>query len=207
MKVTRNQLETILTQKNTGLIIQGKPGVGKTTILKKLFKRTNTVEELVLAYQQGGHEKMIQLLKAQLEFQKGVVCIDDLGSEKNTINQWGTQVTPLVEAIRWLYEELAIRKTLDKESRLIVTTNYDLVDLSKKYGDRSIQRIIDHTAIIILEDTNLRKDNHIRHNNDLEDFINTLGKTGNALDNSFVEKLNQISQPNQTVKTKFLHEK
>jgi DNA replication protein DnaC len=58
--------------------------------------------------------------------------IDDLGTEPVTVKSWGTELSPVIDALYARY---------DKRMVTVITTNDSLEKLKSKYGDRIHDRL------------------------------------------------------------------
>jgi DNA replication protein DnaC len=58
--------------------------------------------------------------------------IDDLGTEPVTVKSWGTELSPVIDALYARY---------DKRMMTVITTNDDLKNIKSRYGDRIHDRL------------------------------------------------------------------
>ncbi|WP_338985670.1 AAA family ATPase [Spiroplasma endosymbiont of Diplazon laetatorius] len=123
--------------KNNGIYIHGKPGVGKTTFIKKFVEHSKinfevvNVSQWIKSHQQAwenGYEG-IYAPSANRLAQKQILILDDLGSEfihKSTLPY-----------IYNLLNERFENSKQDSTLITIVTSNYDLENLEKNYNTKS----------------------------------------------------------------------
>tara|TARA_R110000744_G_C19042434_1_gene526826 strand:- start:55 stop:519 length:465 start_codon:yes stop_codon:yes gene_type:complete len=138
-------------EKGNSTIITGKPGVGKTTIIRK--PRMVSASQLAQEFQLHGIEAVKSLINAQIEYQAMTVIIDDLGIEED-VKHYGNGLDPIAHVVQRIYD---VNQTAEQEIKLLITTNLNKDDLIKRYGIRVIERLWEMCDRIVLEDTNLRE--------------------------------------------------
>lgn len=111
---------------NAGLIFAGNIGVGKTVLMKAFLKIT---DEYTRKRTTVAHAKELAGLfkKNTIEhYNRRPMFIDDLGKEEVEIKDFGTTSRPWTDLFALRYDEGA---------RTYATTNFNLADLSKIYGN------------------------------------------------------------------------
>jgi len=162
MKTTKTGLQILnreeLSQKfaqNTinrkGLLILGLPGVGKTYCVRQ--PRMVSASQLSMEFQANGLEAVKALINNQINYQGQNVTIDDIGIEDD-VKHYGNGLDPIVYTIQRIYD---INQTAERSICLYMTSNFNIEELTKKYGERFIDRIYEMCDIVVLEDTNLRR--------------------------------------------------
>ena len=127
------------------ILLMGKPGIGKTTILKNLVEYDECISanQLVVRYMQNGMESLSMHGRIWIT-QK---LVDDIGTEV-TASHFGNKVNLLQLLILHWYEENQPKH---------MTTNLNLKELEEKYGQRVISRLKQTHYIIVLDDTDFRQ--------------------------------------------------
>jgi len=127
-----------------GFYIQGEPGVGKTFAAYAIFKYINDlggpvrlikamdiIDAVKAGYSSGEktlYQQDMEYFLGDLASFKGVLIVDDIGTEKFS----EAVITEYYRIVNERYEEM--RPT-------IYTSNFGLVELSDKVGDRIVSRI------------------------------------------------------------------
>jgi DNA replication protein DnaC len=124
-----------------GLLLTGTVGTGKSKLLMAI--------RALITYYTGGYSDMkifsapaiceLPLSKnedglttlARLKTYR-YLGIDDLGTEPVTVKSWGTELSPVIDALYARY---------DKRMMTVITTNDDLKNIKSKYGDRIYDRL------------------------------------------------------------------
>jgi len=151
LKVNRAQAKEFIDASTNGIILIGKPGVGKTTLIRERYMVTAL--DLALAYQDYGLKAVKNNINQQTDWQSRRVIIDDLGLESE-VKYFGNGLDPVAYAILDIYE--FNQRNPNRPIRLIFTTNLDKQGLTEKYGVRVVDRIWEMCDRLVLDDTNLR---------------------------------------------------
>lgn len=149
-RLNRKQTKQKIESNNESYILFGKPGVGKTTIVRK--PRMVSAISLALEYQAEGIEAVKAMINNQIFLQGMTVVIDDIGLEDN-VKHFGSQLDPIVYVIQRIYD---INQIAEQKVRLLLTTNLNKDELVERYGIRIVDRLWEMCNRIVLEDTNLR---------------------------------------------------
>lgn len=148
-KLNREEAKEQLAKGNS-TIITGLPGVGKTTLVRK--PRMVSASQLAMEFQANGLDAVKGLINNQIQFQDLTVIIDDLGIEDD-VKHFGNGLDPIAFVVQRIYD---INQVAEKPIRLLMTTNLNKEDLTKKYGVRVVDRLWEMCDRIVLEDSNLR---------------------------------------------------
>lgn len=131
-----------------GLWIRGEVGLGKTYPLQLVqdneripFRVHSMVDIAKTVAEEGDYE-----------ISDPLVVIDDVGSEQSVVNHYGTKVNWFKEYMELWYSK---RKPFN---RLIVTTNFDFIDVERVYGLRVRSRIKQMFNVIDVFGQDLRDD-------------------------------------------------
>lgn len=130
--------------KGRGLLLAGECGLGKTLIGMRIlpFILNATCRKIVACYKaQDLNTKPDEVLS------KHIVYIDDIGTESIS-NIYGNKRVPFAELC-----DLAEQKG----KLLIISTNYDVIHLAEKYGERTVDRLKATTKYVSLTGHSLRK--------------------------------------------------
>ena len=152
--LTRTQLETKIKESKKGMLILGAEGVGKTHAIKDLNKRMVNAQRLTLQYQMHGITALRSLIQDQIEFGSNDIVIDDIGTEKLTTKNYGSELSVVEFLIHRIYDLIVYN---DAPFKLWLTSNLNLDELKTVYGPRVLDRLHELCDIVVLEDTNLRK--------------------------------------------------
>lgn len=146
--VNQEQLQNLLNKSDKGILVLGKPGVGKTHIYSNHFNRSLSSHTLMTAYCENGMEAM-KARAQQHVIQKGstqILYIDDIGTEQNAIH-YGQQI----DVIQWL-----IYRAYELDIKLYLTTNLNMEELQTRYGLRAVDRLKQMCYVVVLEGKNFR---------------------------------------------------
>jgi len=127
-------IDWLVDTKGRGLMLMGDCGLGKSTILNyvipAIFRtKTNKILTSTPAKELG----LIERSDASF------IIIDDLGTE-SIKNDYGTKIDAVSDAIS--YAE-------DSSKTLLITTNLDAKDLSKRYDERTLDRLRKCKVVVI----------------------------------------------------------
>ena len=173
--VNREELNLILDridEKNIekGILLMGKPGVGKTTIVKNRIENKNWAERLANPQKDGesdyqysmrttyvGTRNLISTNSICSEFMLGgfekvsqtnTYALDDLGTEI-VPTHYGTSIDLVPHLLQLAYE--------NRQPFGFYTTNLSYEELKERYGSRVVDRLQEKCYFFILEDEPFRK--------------------------------------------------
>ena len=152
--VDREELNQLILESSTnkrGLLVLGVPGVGKTYAVRK--PRMVSASMLAMEFQLNGIDGVRANINNQIQYQGGTVVIDDLGIEEN-VKHYGNGIDPIAWVIQSIYD---INQTSDLPIMILLTSNLNMEELTKRYGIRVIERIQEMCTTVALQDTNIRK--------------------------------------------------
>ncbi len=153
-KVTRKELNLILDRidqvdtgvyKKRGIVLLGKPGTGKTTIMKERMGLVISSNQLATKYMLNGIEGFVN---QQGNLMTSAAIIDDLGTEILP-SHYGNKLDLIPYIIQLAYEQ-------DRDFRFY-TSNLNYEELVERYGSRVITRLQEKCYFIILDDTPFRE--------------------------------------------------
>ena len=129
-----------------GILLMGKPGVGKTTIMQN---RINYIapssNHLVTHYMLNGIQGFVN---PQCKLMYNIRCIDDLGTEIIASN-YGNKLDLIPYLLQLAYEQ--------GNTFGFYTTNLSYDELKERYGARVVDRLQEKCYFFILEDESFRK--------------------------------------------------
>lgn len=144
-----------------GVIAAGKPGNGKTTLLRAIYyayqqmhKDYEPETELRKYYScifrtaKDYAQRVKSIEDADEVAKKGFVYIDDLGEEPASMQHYGNIVTPIVDIIerKYIYRDF-----------LAISTNLNYTQIADKYGQRVAERLVEMCQPIKFENESYRK--------------------------------------------------
>lgn len=153
IKTDREGAKAHLATTQNGVILIGSTGVGKTTIVRT--PRMISASKLAMEFQAHGLEAVKAQINNQIQYQGLKVVIDDLGIEED-VKFYGNALDPIVYVIQSIYD---INQVADQKIKLYVTTNLNQTELTERYGVRTVERLWEMCDRVLIEDTNLRKNN------------------------------------------------
>ena len=133
---------------NKGLLLYGSAGLGKTEVIKAIAKNPRFPIKIISILEIA--EKVKESGSCELNLNQ-IIMIDDVGTEPDIINHYGTKVNWFKDFIELYYLNNNIY------SGLVVTSNLGGDELEKKYGYRVRSRIREMFNSILVEGTDLRK--------------------------------------------------
>jgi len=124
-----------------GVLLCGKAGVGKTFLMRCLGSRLRSVEEIT------GYG--LRQIGVWYEWTDGTdLTIDDLGAEA-TLAEYGAKE----DLLKLVIAHRAERQT----GRTSITTNLSAPEIAKRYGDRTLSRILGMCRAHTMTGSNARK--------------------------------------------------
>jgi len=131
-----------------GLLIRGISGLGKTFLFNCV--KTNELLPITIVSMVEISEEVKENGHMQLPEYKGIIYLDDVGTEEATINHYGTKINFFKNFIEKYYLNNI------SYNRLIVSTNNSFSELEEKYGFRVRSRMKDMFNIITVDGTDMR---------------------------------------------------
>jgi DNA replication protein DnaC len=132
---------------NKGLFLYGTAGLGKTEVIKAISKNPRFPVKIISILE------ITEIVKERGSCELNtnqILMIDDVGTEPDTVNHYGTKVNWFKDFIELYYLKNNIY------SGLIITSNLGGDELEKKYGYRVRSRIREMFNLIKVEGTDLR---------------------------------------------------
>lgn len=133
---------------NKGLLIVGSAGLGKTKTIEAISR--NMLNPVRIYSMIDISEEVREYGSAEV-FTGRTILLDDVGSEQEIVNHYGTKINWFKEFIESYYLH---NKTFN---RILITTNCGGEELQTKYGIRVRSRMREMFNVIELKGTDLRK--------------------------------------------------
>lgn len=134
---------------NTGVIMSGRTGVGKTQLLKASITVWNRHNKIDVEYLPSSKLKTIMInsegYSSTIDYRMPFLAIDDFGAEPERIINYGMEITPFVDIIQYRSD------MVDKRKILLATTNLSPSMISDRYGDRVLSRLRGENKIILID--------------------------------------------------------
>lgn len=139
-----------------GLKILGKPGTGKSTLLKAICEMISDYSNSISSRSQRCYvidknaseiteESLLDTERYKLYYNYKFLAIDDLGTEPLTIKHYGNEIMPVVDIIR---------RRCDNWKQTIIVSNLDGSSIKDRYKDRIHDRLRDMTTICLNGESN-----------------------------------------------------
>ncbi len=138
--------------RETGLLLMGDVGRGKTTILKAIRQVLLNMTSLSKEYDLIISATQIAKACADVEridnlSRRPLLIVDDIGTEPSEVQHYGTTYTPMSEILEARYNEL---------STTILTTNASKEELEEYYGKRIFDRMREQYRLIVFRGESYR---------------------------------------------------
>ena len=121
-----------------GLLLMGTVGTGKSTIAASLCRAWTDILTVARFYQCDIVAERIrqdESYKYEVAFQKGLIVLDDLGTEGKV---YGEESLPFI-----LY------RRYERNLPTVITTNLNLEQIARKYGERISDRLRTYSRIVL----------------------------------------------------------
>jgi len=153
-KETLSKIAKTVAFGNSGIILVGATGTGKTELMKSIVFVNNNIHDLNTDLVDS--DDVIKMLYGGDGFQKyygcwrnKVIAIDDLGTEPEHYMDFGNKIKPFVEIVRR-------RDKLFTSPIIFATTNLSIEQLTKRYGSRVMSRLAKDNKFIEYKGKDLR---------------------------------------------------
>ena len=174
--VNQEQALKVLESKklNKGLTLLGNVGLGKSWLFEQVFHNEkihgkqylmdkalmHTANSISAMYSEGGMELIRSTFNYQLQGRQPLV-IDDIGTEII-----GSSYGNKMDVIQWL-----ILECYSANTPIYVTSNLTLDNLTKRYGNRVVDRLKEKTFVVMLEGKSFREETYLKSEDELELII------------------------------------
>lgn len=138
-----------------GLLLMGKPGVGKTHFINKFIEHhkkhmyQTTAYDIETSFQKSGSEIISRWHWSDL-------FIDDLGIESVHLNVFGTVYYPLKQVLFERHRLFLGLKSSHTNQITHITTNLNLEEIRRRYDERIIDRLFEMCNFVHVTGTSYR---------------------------------------------------
>ncbi len=154
-KIINHLVENFCGNQN-GLILIGRPGSGKTTIMKAFKKFMDDNFHVNITYVP---QRMIKHLHdAKYCWDNGRIIpndpnmiVDDFGTEPNFISEFGNRKNPFIDLVLRFYDMRSFKRGI-----FWATTNLSFDEVETRYGSRVLDRLGELCKFIDVGDNNFR---------------------------------------------------
>jgi DNA replication protein DnaC len=133
---------------NKGIMVQGPSGLGKTSAIEAIAH--NPVQPVAIYSMIDIANKVRKDGECNIDT-KSIILLDDVGSEEEQVNHYGTKINWFKDFIESYY------LGHNNFSKLLITTNCSGDELERKYGYRVRSRIREMFNTILIEGNDKRK--------------------------------------------------
>ena len=126
----------------------GGVGTGKTIIIEIIKEMVQASRKMIEIYDAKEINMMYKDDEQILKLQRGIICIDDLGTEESNIKDFGTNISPMFDLLTARYR---------KNRFTLITSNLDHKEMKEKYDLRFLDRCNEMFNIIPFTGKSRRK--------------------------------------------------
>ncbi len=161
--VNQKELIKLLKESPKGLNVLGPVGIGKSWAFEQVFKTSQKIwsaNDISSLYARNGMQGIEDIFKYQLDGRLPLI-IDDIGTEIIMAN-YGVKL----DVVEWL-----ILQCYNAKTKMYFTTNLTLDALTKRYGQRVVDRIKEVSYTVVLKGTNYREKEYKKSEQELDNLL------------------------------------
>ncbi len=136
------------------LLLAGAPGTGKTLFMLAMAETIAATPGRARPtfISAADYARMTSKARDEITDGRGVIMLDDIGTEPTSAKDYGTEITPFAEFIARRYDRARELVTIN-----VMTTNLTIDEVREAYGTRTLERLMELSKIVTFTDGSFRR--------------------------------------------------